>query len=95
MNELINVLRGSKGLLGFKSTAIAAAYLGAPLACLICVFYGLIRWNEGRRMYMAAVVRWVRGGMQRLLRRRQEGIRKARRQRPVKKGRGRWWGLLS
>jgi hypothetical protein len=80
MNELIDVLQGSKGLLGFKSAAIAAAYLGAPLACLICVLYGLIRWNEGRRTYIPALMRWVRKGMERLLRRRQSGIRRVRRQ---------------
>jgi hypothetical protein len=80
MNELIDVLQGSKGLLGFKSTAIAAAYLAAPLACLICVLYGLIRWNEGRRKYIPAAVDWMRGEMQRLLKRGQGGIRGVRRQ---------------
>ena len=94
MNELIDVLQGTKGLLGFKSAAIAAAYLGAPLACLICVLYGLIRWNEGRRIHIPNPAGWVRTGTQRLLKRRQAGIRGARRQRPVKKGRRRRWRLF-
>jgi len=93
MNGLIDVLQGTKGLLGFKSAAIAAAYLGAPLACLICVLYGLIRWNEGRWIYIPAVMRWVRTGTLRLLRSGQGGIRAVRRQRPGRKKRGRRWQL--
>ena len=96
MNELIDSLQGAKALLGFKSTAIAAAYLGAPLACLVCVLYGLIRWNEGRRKYLPAAADRVRAGTQRLLARTQARIRgnRRRRQVPVGKRRRRRWGLL-
>ena len=97
MNELIDVLQGVKGLLGFKSTLIAVAYLGAPLACLICVLYGLIRWNEGRRRYLPAAADRVRMSTRRLLTRTQAGIRGVRRRRRVPVGksrRQRWWGLL-
>jgi hypothetical protein len=97
MNELIDVLQVTKGLLGFKNTMIAAVYLSVPLACLVCVFYGLIRWNEGRRKYLPAVADRMRMSTQRLLTRTQAGIRGVRRRRrvPVRKiRRQRWWGLL-
>ena len=96
MNELIDSLQGMKGLLGFKSTAIAIAYLGAPLACLVCVLYGLIRWNEGRRKYIPAAVDRVRTRTQRLLTRTQARIRGGRRRRlvSVRKIRRRRWELF-
>ena len=80
MNELIDAWQGIKALLGFKSAVIAAAFLGSLLACLLCVIYGLLRWNQGRRM------RW----MPRLLRRGQGGMRGGSRHRPVKKSVRRW-----
>jgi hypothetical protein len=86
MNELTDVLQGMKGLLGFKNTTIAVAYLGAPLACLVCVLYGLIRWNQGRRKYIPAVVDWVRTGTRSMLTRTRASIRGVRRQRRVPVG---------
>ena len=56
MQELSDVFTGIGAQLGFASTGIAFAYIGAILASLLCVFYGLVLWGQGR--LAARVRRW-------------------------------------
>jgi hypothetical protein len=49
MNELIDILQSDGILLGFASAEIGYAYLGLLFVTLICVIYGLITWNTGRK----------------------------------------------
>jgi hypothetical protein len=76
VNELIDALQGNGALLGFASTGIALAYIGSLLAFLLCVIYGLILWNKGRRIRR---VRSVNRG-------RRVRVQSSRRGRQVQKG---------
>jgi hypothetical protein len=78
MNDFTDMLQNGGVLLGFASTGIAYAYIGSLLASLLCVFYGLILWNRGKR------VRQVRSPR----RRRWTRVRSLRGGGRVKKGRG-------
>lgn len=49
MNEFTDMLQRNGVLLGFASPEIACAYIGSLLASLLCVIYGLITWNRGRK----------------------------------------------
>jgi hypothetical protein len=49
MNEFIDMLQSNDILLGFASAEIGYAYLGSLFASLLCVVYGLITWNTGRK----------------------------------------------
>jgi hypothetical protein len=49
MNALIDMLHNNDVLLGFASVEIKYAYLGSLFATLLCVIYGLITWNMGRK----------------------------------------------
>ena len=58
MRELFDVFTGLGTQLGFASTGIAYAYIGLILASLLCLFYGLVLWLQGK---LATVVqRWHR-----------------------------------
>jgi hypothetical protein len=48
MQGLLDVFTGFGTQLGFASTGIAYAYIGSILACLLCVFYGLVLWLQGK-----------------------------------------------
>jgi hypothetical protein len=50
MQEFIDTLQNMGALLGFASAGIAWAYVGSFLASLLCVGYGLLLWNQGRRV---------------------------------------------
>jgi hypothetical protein len=56
MQELLDVFTGMGTQLGFASTGIAYAYIGLILACLLCVFYGLVFWVQGKVASLAQ--RW-------------------------------------
>jgi hypothetical protein len=56
MQELLDVFTGFGTQLGFASTGIAYAYIGLILASLLCVFYGLVLWLQGK--VAAQVQRW-------------------------------------
>ncbi len=58
MQKLLDAFIGMGTQLGFASTGIAYAYIGLILACLLCVFYGLIFWVQGK--IAARVQRWQR-----------------------------------
>ncbi|MCJ7665104.1 MAG: hypothetical protein MUO24_12805 [Desulfobacterales bacterium] len=60
MNAFTDMLHNGGFLLGFVSTGIAYAYIGSLLASLLCVFYGLILWNRGKRV--RRVWSWHGGG---------------------------------
>jgi hypothetical protein len=46
MQGLLDIFSGMGAQLGFPSTGIVYAYIGLLLACLLCVFYGLIQWAQ-------------------------------------------------
>jgi len=48
MQELIDAFAEIGTLLGFAGAGIAYAYIGSLLASLLCVFYGLLLWNQGK-----------------------------------------------
>ena len=48
MQELLDVFTGMGTQLGFTSAGIAYAYIGLILASLLCVFYGLVLWIQGK-----------------------------------------------
>jgi hypothetical protein len=56
MRELLDAFTGMGTQLGFASTGIAYAYIGLILACLLCVFYGLVLWLQGK--IAVRVQRW-------------------------------------
>lgn len=56
MQELLDVFTGIGTQLGFASAGIAYAYIGSILASLLCVFYGLVLWVQGK--VAARVQRW-------------------------------------
>ncbi len=56
MQELLDVFTGFGTQLGFASTGIAYAYIGSILASLLCVFYGLVLWLQGK--VASRVQRW-------------------------------------
>lgn len=56
MQELLDVFTGMGTQLGFTSAGIAYAYIGLILASLLCVFYGLVLWIQGK--VAARVQRW-------------------------------------
>jgi len=56
MQALLDAFTGMGTQLGFASTGIAYAYIGLVLACLLCVFYGLVLWAQGK--VATRVQRW-------------------------------------
>ena len=56
MQELLDAFTGMGTQLGFASAGIAYAYIGSILACVLCVFYGLIFWVQGK--VATRVQRW-------------------------------------
>ena len=91
MNEMIDSLQSMGDLLGFASLWIGWAYIGALVASLLCISYGLILWNKGRRIRrVQGAKRGRRVRVQRLKRVSQARVLSSRRGRVVKKGRRPW-----
>lgn len=56
MTGFTDMMQSGEILLGFASTGIAYAYIGSILASLLCIFYGLILWGQGK--VATRVQRW-------------------------------------
>jgi hypothetical protein len=69
MTGFTDMLQSGEFLLGFASTGIVFAYIGSILASLLCVFYGLILWGQGKAA--TRVQRWQK----RRLKRKDRGLR--------------------